>query len=183
MPAKELPRDKCGAKTRSGGFCKQRAGWGTDHPGLGRCKLHGGKSPIKHGRYSLVHRAALAEKAARFLSDPAPGDLTSEIALLRALLEDYLERFPTGIAMPHASLSHVFEMVESIGRAVERVSRILNQTALTQAELHVLHHTIANLLVKYLDDPDQRIAFLGELRTSLGFARLHSNADTAALTD
>lgn len=26
------------------GFCLQRAGWGTDHLGTGRCKLHGGKS-------------------------------------------------------------------------------------------------------------------------------------------
>lgn len=36
---------KCGAKKRQGtGFCTQRAGWGTDHPGVGRCKLHGGKT-------------------------------------------------------------------------------------------------------------------------------------------
>jgi hypothetical protein len=34
----------CGAKTRSGGSCKRPAGWGTDHVGTGRCKLHGGKS-------------------------------------------------------------------------------------------------------------------------------------------
>lgn len=34
----------CGAKTREGTPCKQRAGWGTDHVGEGRCKLHGGKS-------------------------------------------------------------------------------------------------------------------------------------------
>lgn len=34
----------CGAKTRAGTPCKQLAGWGTDHVGEGRCKLHGGKS-------------------------------------------------------------------------------------------------------------------------------------------
>jgi hypothetical protein len=58
---------KCGAKNRSGNPCRRPAGWGTDHPGSGRCKLHGGlstgpKSPegkkkiaanaIKHGAYS-----------------------------------------------------------------------------------------------------------------------------------
>ncbi|MEA3401317.1 MAG: HGGxSTG domain-containing protein [Armatimonadota bacterium] len=49
----------CGAKTRRGTPCKQPAGWGTDHPGEGRCKLHGGASPrgrdhpsFKHGRWS-----------------------------------------------------------------------------------------------------------------------------------
>lgn len=34
----------CGAKTRAGTPCKRPAGWGTDHVGTGRCKLHGGKS-------------------------------------------------------------------------------------------------------------------------------------------
>jgi hypothetical protein len=35
----------CGAKTRDGSPCTQRAGWGTDHVGIGYCKLHGGDSP------------------------------------------------------------------------------------------------------------------------------------------
>src|SRR5580765_154386 len=39
----------CGAKTRSGnGKCKMAAGWGTNHPGEGACKLHGGSVP-SHG--------------------------------------------------------------------------------------------------------------------------------------
>ena len=36
----------CGAKKKQGpGDCQRPAGWGTDHPGSGRCKLHGGSSP------------------------------------------------------------------------------------------------------------------------------------------
>jgi hypothetical protein len=35
----------CGAKKRQGeGHCTRPAGWGTDHPGFGACKLHGGKT-------------------------------------------------------------------------------------------------------------------------------------------
>lgn len=34
----------CGAKTRAGTPCQQKAGWGTNHVGEGRCKLHGGAS-------------------------------------------------------------------------------------------------------------------------------------------
>ena len=34
----------CGAKTRTGTPCRRPAGWGTDHVGEGRCKLHGGRS-------------------------------------------------------------------------------------------------------------------------------------------
>lgn len=34
----------CGAKTRAGTPCRRPAGWGTDHAGSGKCKLHGGAS-------------------------------------------------------------------------------------------------------------------------------------------
>jgi hypothetical protein len=32
--------DICGATTRRGTQCERPAGWGTDHPGTGTCKLH-----------------------------------------------------------------------------------------------------------------------------------------------
>jgi hypothetical protein len=35
----------CGAKKRAGGICTRPAGWGTPHPGVGACKLHGGSTP------------------------------------------------------------------------------------------------------------------------------------------
>jgi hypothetical protein len=35
----------CRATKRTGGKCTMAAGWGTDHPGIGRCKWHGGCTP------------------------------------------------------------------------------------------------------------------------------------------
>lgn len=35
----------CGGEKRKGGKCTQPAGWGTQHPGAGHCKLHGGSGP------------------------------------------------------------------------------------------------------------------------------------------
>jgi hypothetical protein len=36
----------CGAKKlKGGGKCEMPAGWGTTHPGTGRCKWHGGSTP------------------------------------------------------------------------------------------------------------------------------------------
>jgi hypothetical protein len=35
----------CGAQKRKGGKCSMAAGWGTIHPGIGKCKLHGGSMP------------------------------------------------------------------------------------------------------------------------------------------
>lgn len=36
---------KCGARKRSGGHCVLPSGWGTNHYGVGQCKLHGGSTP------------------------------------------------------------------------------------------------------------------------------------------
>jgi hypothetical protein len=48
----------CGGKLRGGkkGSCRKKAGWGTIHPGIGKCKLHGGGLP------NHVKAAAKAEQ-------------------------------------------------------------------------------------------------------------------------
>ncbi len=91
-------RSTCGAhvKSRPGGRCEQRAGWGTDHVGVGRCKLHGGATPIKSdGRCSEIYKQLprLGERIAQFLEDPEPLNLMRDLATLRALLTDYIERY------------------------------------------------------------------------------------------
>jgi len=41
------PGDYCNArKTDGSGYCRQPAGWGTDHD-VGRCKFHGGNTPTQ----------------------------------------------------------------------------------------------------------------------------------------
>jgi hypothetical protein len=49
----------CGAKTRGGGKCKKQKGWGTEHLGTGRCKLHGGST--------ASGQAAAAKEAAQIM--------------------------------------------------------------------------------------------------------------------
>lgn len=154
----------CGATAKSTGKpCKRPAGWGTDHVGFGRCKLHGGATPIKHGRYSLAHRQALEAKAEKYMQDPRPGDLSAELALMRALLQDFLDRYPDGISLPLDHIAAIYEMTEKISRMVERISKILSQTALTQAELQMFQAKLAELLIKYIDEPDDRTRLLDEL--------------------
>lgn len=46
----------CGATKRNGGTCSQAAGWGTTHPGIGKCKLHGGSTP-NHQRSAQMELA------------------------------------------------------------------------------------------------------------------------------
>src|SRR5690554_1667741 len=83
----------CGAKTRSGAPCKKQAGWGTDHLGQGKCRLHGGATPVKHGRYSTITRPRIRELLDQFENDAEPLNLLPEVKLLRALLTDFVERY------------------------------------------------------------------------------------------
>lgn len=85
----------CGATKRdgSGDKCHQPAGWGTDHPGEGKCKYHGGATPVKHGRYSDIERDQISDLIEKFEEDDDPLDILSEIAAARALLQDFIERY------------------------------------------------------------------------------------------
>lgn len=54
----------CGARKKQGeGTCTLPKGWGTSHPGHGRCKLHGGSSP---GANTAAEREIAAVEARRF---------------------------------------------------------------------------------------------------------------------
>jgi hypothetical protein len=54
------PSTTCDARTRSGGLCKLSAGWGTDHVGAGRCKMHGGSSSTGRTNAARLQAAELA---------------------------------------------------------------------------------------------------------------------------
>ena len=170
----------CGAKTRKGTPCKRPVGWGTEHIGEGRCKLHGGNAgrPIISGRYSVKHRASLNEKMQQFLSDPAPANLMPELAIQRAFLEEFLDKVTEG-PVSAKTTDHIFAMTESISRLVERITRMLNQTAITQMDIHYLQTILTDLILKYIDDPSKRIEFLAELRSAFGSDRRSDR--TAAL--
>ena len=52
---------KCGGKLRNGKPCGRAAGWGTPHPGVGRCKIHGGSTPsqVKHVGMKMAEQLAI----------------------------------------------------------------------------------------------------------------------------
>jgi hypothetical protein len=68
----------CGGRLkRRDGTCTRPPGWGTDHPGTGRCKLHGGCAPSsrKAGAEELARKAVIAYGLPR---DIAPTDALLE---------------------------------------------------------------------------------------------------------
>lgn len=62
---------RCGStKSDGSGHCTQIAGWGTTHVGVGRCKLHGGASPLAELSGQLV----IARHEAQVMGVPLPAD-------------------------------------------------------------------------------------------------------------
>ncbi len=117
----------CGAKTHSGTKCQKPAGWGTDHVGSGRCKLHGGvvgkkhgppkgsQNALKHGIYSRLFKSEDLDAAKAM-----QGTVETELAIARLQLvrliehQDQLENVPVieqieekTIAVPNESADDV----------------------------------------------------------------------------
>lgn len=100
----------CEAKTRGGGPCRRPAGWGTDHLGIGKCKLHGGATP-NHSK------AAADEKVRRLraLYAPVPivdpsgrmAEVTAEIDALYRAVRDHLTGYEIGEWATDANRPHV----------------------------------------------------------------------------
>lgn len=124
----KLKSDKklCGAKTRSGGTCKSVA---MDN---GRCRMHSGRNnddkrpnlpgrPVEHGIYSKYLKDNLGELAGKFKADPEFLSLQDEIALIKVMLNKYVD-----------SKTHNLETIDEdkisvINGLVEQV-RKLNET-------------------------------------------------------
>ena len=126
----------------SGNYCGQRAGWGTEHVGVGRCKLHGGASagaPIVHGIYSKQLNSTLAKEVERIANDPNFLNLYEELALIKAAFGDLMKKLEgrmteTGdfwvmdkvglntiekVITPEATL--MLKMMETMGKLLERI--------------------------------------------------------------
>ena len=84
----------CGALSKSTQKpCQNIAGKGTDHVGEGRCRFHGGATPIKHGLYSKVRRTRLGQRMTEIENDPDLLNLETELALLKVLAEQNAQNY------------------------------------------------------------------------------------------
>ena len=147
--------DTCGAETRDGSPCKNRAGKGTDHLGEGRCKLHGGNAdrPPKHGRYSVKARKGLEGKIRQYREEDNPAEQWGELALLRALLQEWLNDLDT---LDEDAVGVILDLQREIRRTLDTINKIQTRTALTQAEVEYLQARMADVLKTHV--PKERRA-------------------------
>jgi hypothetical protein len=91
----------CGApKRQTEGACQRPAGWGTDHPGYGSCKLHGGAAPgpskaaAKKQAMAMLGLAGLASSGP--IGDPFEA-LSQAAASTRAVADEIGARIGTDV--------------------------------------------------------------------------------------
>lgn len=148
------PHDKniCGAKGKQSGLpCRRPAGWGTSHPGNGRCKLHGGcstgpkdatgnKNAVKHGVYETVIRDRLSDtEKAVFDAISDDSNMSQELRILRFKLLRLLEPVEREMAFgtesgPEIVTIHVDEVTKAfaIEKIVDGIRKVVKDTKETK---------------------------------------------------
>lgn|SRR3990167_8202105 len=141
--------------------CKQEATAGYRvcvHHGANK-KNPGGRPPI-HGRRSIQAgtRAGqgLAPKIELLLKDPEWADLRKEIALLRALLEMFLEEKNEEALKDEDTQKHAARMADQIGVLVDRLHKILygEEYSINIYGIQAFAARVAEVLNREIQDPE-----------------------------
>lgn len=130
--------DKCGAKKRQYPFtpCEQPAGWGTDHPGIGVCRFHGGAMQ-SHNVHADAIRANWVQDEARVLlhrENLVPVDdplrelqmLAAEVTRIKTILADKVEELSGWSYSDLTQTEQVRAVVMAYERALDRCNTVLS---------------------------------------------------------
>lgn len=150
-------RVRCTATSRCTGVqCNNSA-----LPGRDKCKIHGGGTNVKHGRYSKYLKSTLKTAIADAQQGSAK-DLNEELAVIRALLgrslqtlEKYMVAVDEGDPNCRAGEMTLIGIVQTLVRDVrslaESITRIEQQDAITPAQVEFVLVNILNILDQNLE--------------------------------
>lgn len=143
----------CGARPKdSDTVCKNPAGSGTDHPGSGRCYLHGGNS-IPGSLYSdNLERGTLKNILDRLRDDERIFNLREHIRFQVALQFRALEIIEDIEDVEGAE--RFMDLSEKISRNIERLQRIEEGEKYTVSIelLSAMASRVADIVAEYVDD-------------------------------
>lgn len=137
---------RCGAKGHSGKPCEQPAGFGTPHPGVGRCKFHLGSTP------------------------------TLVVASQRVLAAQALERMgmPVETHPDQALLSLVYEAAGNVAFLREQAGAMGADVTLLSSEMagkHIIVREDVKAMVKLYGEWSDRLAKYAKAAIDAGIAK------------
>jgi hypothetical protein len=139
-----------------------------------------GGAPVTTGRYSRLKREAVRDLYEAYLADPDPYNLTSELAMLRALVQDFIDRYdewreallswhasftwdPDGEGPPVANkprqvldIADAYRLLAEIGRMVERIENIRAGATVNQRDVALLLRRMAEVVERHVMDDGVR---------------------------
>jgi len=163
-------------------YCRNRAGARTGHLGIGRCWKHGGtltNVERTHGWSSKYVNKRIQDLKDEYEKNPDPLNIFPELALARALLHDFLDRYgrmrdallawhearmngsdaeaPDGKSVPMAptkilDIADAHRQIEGITRIVERIEKMRNADAISKAELLNVLRGMARIVEMHISD-------------------------------
>lgn len=148
-------------------YCRAIAGTGTDHPGEGRCRFHGGNATVTTGKFVVTRYANLENKRIRELyeqreQDTDPLNLLPEVALLRAVVHDFIERndaFQEMLLAWYQSWSAGKQpspgQIRAFGRVIDEYEDMLRAREAEDSSPEMRDLAMARLYLKALDELEE----------------------------
>lgn len=178
LKGESIPRPLCFRRVKNGEVpfsrCSNVAGFKTDHVGTGACAYHGGASKphgIVTGVNARVTKLRLQDKIDEYLKMDRDRlmDLSYQLAATRAIFDEFIVSFPDPSDDDYGISLHRFQgIVGTLSTIVEKISKIDNRNTLTTAQVLYLRATVADILMKYLTDPEVRERAARELAARMG---------------
>ena len=156
---------------RGGSLCERDAGYGTDHPGQGACRTHGGMNgrdnkSMVHGNSAGTTKKLMKYKVDQYLQKDSSFlmDLTKELATIKVLFEQLLDRFPDQDDDTYnLHVGRALTMIKAAGDLIDKISKIESRNTITANQVVYLKISVADILMKYLKDPETRERALADL--------------------
>lgn len=141
----------CGAPKRQGeGTCEKRAGWGTKHVGIGRCKNHGGSTPshVKNA-VEVQARAELARLNVAPVTDPltALGQIAGEVLAWKDAMAEKVNELKSLRYSTENGGEQLRAEVALYTSALDRCERFLSSMARLDIDERLARVTIAQKLM------------------------------------
>lgn len=175
----------CGAKTRAGSPCRLPAGWGTDHVGEGRCKLHGGASPrgvdsphFKHGARSKYFDPSSIIGFDEWREQIGPALELEEdlLAMMYIARQALLKREPVTVMTGSGPVQikpgpdYLTRCMERMARAAEKLWQkrdgITIRHEFTDRDMEERLETIGAAIAEHVSDPQEREAVMSAIKAA-----------------
>jgi len=158
-------------------YCTLPAGWGTEHPGVGRCKLHGGCCTGPKSSFAYISKQFLEEKEKELLaeynalSEEEKLNLEPAIAIAYFMLVRCVGAGKQGLSQAPAYMGKLAQLVKTQherkhGQQVKVKVEIINLV------IHKIVQTFNE--VNELNDPSERRQRFAERLAKLSFPELGS---------